>query len=136
MLEVVKSVNYEIRKYRILLAINLSKSHSGIHKTTLKVLPPENLPFDLAIDPTRRGIFWSEPYSGRVMYAGLDGSGVTNISTGLDFPSGKLLVLGCNVYAVLFFLLFLSIAIFRFVLKIRIVKLDESIQWRPSFKVD
>ncbi|KAL5252043.1 hypothetical protein ACHWQZ_G015002 [Mnemiopsis leidyi] len=60
----------------------------GTQKTTLMVLPPENLPFDLVIDPTRPGFFWSEPYSGKVMYAGLDGSGVTNISTGLDFPSG------------------------------------------------
>ena len=73
------------------------------------VLPPDNLPFDLAIDPTRRGIFWSEPYSGRVMYAGLDGSGVTNISTGLDFPSGKLLVSGlscvleCSIYVISFY---------------------------------
>ena len=56
------------------------------------------------------------------MYAGLDGSGVTNISTGLDFPSGKLLVLGCIVYALLIFLLFLSVAIFGFVLKTRIVE--------------
>ena len=64
-------------------------SASGGKKATLLVLPGENVPFDLVVDETRGGFFWSEPYSGKVMYAALNGTGVSEVAGNLSFPSGE-----------------------------------------------
>ena len=67
---------------------NITTILSGTNKRTLLVRPPDNLPFDLVVDQTRGGFFWTEPNSGNVMFAGLDGTGITVVAAGLSFPSG------------------------------------------------